>query len=191
MCTYLHTRGRRYHFRRAVPVELAPFILLPSGKPRLEWFISLRTSDRATAKRLIPEHTIRTEAELTAARSRRAKANEAAPAPTVRRMRAPSEGELEAMAFLEQHARDQEWAYERREEARQQLQEQLRGSTASMPQMVQAARDLIRRADQAAVLANERRIIAEYNLSQAKALPPAQPASTPSQASRADTGRQR
>lgn len=186
MCTYLHTRGRRYYFRRSVPVELAPFILTSTGKPRLEWLISLSTSDRATAKRLIPEDTIRTEAELTNARARLATASHAPPAPKIRRMRSPSEGKLEAIAFLDQHTREQDWAYERREEAREQLQQQLKGSTASMPQMVQAARDLIRRANYAATLADERRIVAEYNLAEAKALPPAPPAPAPPSAGKAD-----
>lgn len=185
MCTYLHTRGRRYYFRRSVPCELAPFILTSTGKPRLEWLVSLGTSDRATAKRLIPEQTIRTEAELTDARAKLGSAPRVEPV-RVRSMRAPSEGELEAMAFLDQHARKKEWAYDRREEARQQLTEQLAGSTASMPQMVQAARDLIRRADHAAMLADERRVIAEFNLAEAKALPPAQPVPPPSPAGKTD-----
>ena len=101
MCTYLHTRGRRYYFRRSVPVELAPFILTSTGKPRLEWLISLGTSDRASAKRLIPEHTMRTEAELTNARIQLANPASATPALKVRRVRAMSEGELEAMTFLD------------------------------------------------------------------------------------------
>lgn len=94
MCTYLHTRGRRYYFRRSVPCELAPFILTSTGKPRLEWLISLGTSDRVTAKRLIPAHTIRTEAELTDARAQLASAAHVTPAPKVRGARVMSEGEL-------------------------------------------------------------------------------------------------
>lgn len=90
------------------------------------------------------------------------------------------------MAFLDEHAREREWAYNRREGARQQLQEQLRGSTASMSETVQAARDLIRHAEYATTLANERRMVAEVQASEARTLVAAQPVSAPSPTSNAD-----
>jgi len=97
-----------------------------------------------------------------------------------------SEGELEAMAFFEQQASAEDWAYEQREEMRQRLKEQLRGSTASMPQMVQAARDLIRQANYATTIANERRIRAEAHLGEARVEAAAQPVVVSAPANRTD-----
>lgn len=64
MCTYLDQVGSTYYFRRVVPLELRPYILTRTGAPRTEWKISLGTKDREEAKRLLPEHTLRTNAEI-------------------------------------------------------------------------------------------------------------------------------
>ena len=153
MCTYLHTRGRRYYFRRAVPTELAPFILTASGQPRLEWMVSLGTSDRATAKRLIPEHTIRTEAMLTEVRAKLVDDDKPyAETPPSKRSRfasnyaGPTPQEQELMALFDSEARQREWRYEDREEARKLLEQRFRGTTASLSPIEAAARDLVRTA---------------------------------------------
>ncbi len=66
MCTYLQapTNGGFYKFRRRVPTELRPFI----GKR--EWLISLKTKDRAEAKRRIPDLTKATDEALDEAREK-------------------------------------------------------------------------------------------------------------------------
>lgn len=84
MCTYLDQVGSTYYFRRVVPVELQPFILTSTGKPRTEWKISLRTKDRSEAKRLIPDHVKASDALLDAAKRALAVAEKAqAPVLTV------------------------------------------------------------------------------------------------------------
>lgn len=176
MCTYLHTRGRRYYFRRAVPVELAPFILTASGQPRLEWMVSLGTSDRATAKRLIPEHTIRTEAMLTEARAKAALAPASTPTNALRRRSrfapnrdGPTPQEQEVMALFDRKAEQQEWRYEDRRHARNLLEQRFRGTTASLSPMEAAARDLVRDAKYEAMVATERDNIARSELTELKA----------------------
>ncbi|WP_394648484.1 DUF6538 domain-containing protein [uncultured Sphingomonas sp.] len=69
MCTHLSKRGATYYFRRVVPEELRPFL-----DGRREWMISLRTKDRADAKRAIPPLTMTTDAALEAAREQLASA---------------------------------------------------------------------------------------------------------------------
>ena len=64
MRTYLAKRGSSHCFRRAVAVELRPYL---SG--RSEWMISLWTKDRETAKRLIPARTMETDRLLEAAQA--------------------------------------------------------------------------------------------------------------------------
>lgn len=46
---YLHRRGAVYYYRRPIRQEHIGLWLGPSGKPRREWSVSLRTKDRATA----------------------------------------------------------------------------------------------------------------------------------------------
>jgi hypothetical protein len=65
MCTFLSKRGSTYYFRRAVPVNLRPFL-----DGRHEWMRSLGTKDRTEAKRLIPAITIETDALLASAMKR-------------------------------------------------------------------------------------------------------------------------
>jgi len=69
MCTYLAKRGATYYFRRAIPAELRP-----AFGGRAEFMVSLRSKDRAEAKRRIPAHTVETDKLLAdAARSLAAK----------------------------------------------------------------------------------------------------------------------
>jgi len=69
MCTYLAKRGATYYFRRAIPAELRP-----AFGGRAEFMLSLRSKDRAEAKRRIPAHTVETDKLLAdAARSLAAK----------------------------------------------------------------------------------------------------------------------
>ena len=46
---YLHRRGPAYYYRRPILKEHIGLWLGPTGKPRKEWSISLRTKDRRTA----------------------------------------------------------------------------------------------------------------------------------------------
>lgn len=62
MCTYLAKRQSTYYFRRAIPAELRPTF---DGRAEFMW--SLRTKDRAEAKRLIPAETLATDKLLDAA----------------------------------------------------------------------------------------------------------------------------
>lgn len=71
MCTYLDQVGSTYYFRRVVPLELRPYLHTKSGAPRTEWKYSLKTKDRDEAKRLIPHHTLSTQAEIDAAEQTR------------------------------------------------------------------------------------------------------------------------
>lgn len=63
MCTYLARRGATYYHCRVIPAELRSAI---GGKS--EFMLSLRTKDRETAKRLIPDKTKATDRLLDQAR---------------------------------------------------------------------------------------------------------------------------
>jgi len=58
MPTYLAKRGSTYYFRRVVPDELRSVV----GKTEFVW--SLRTKDLATAKRLLHQDAVKTDAEI-------------------------------------------------------------------------------------------------------------------------------
>lgn len=99
MCTYLDQVGSTYYFRRVVPVELRPLIRTRSGQPRSEWKLSLRTKDRDEAKRLIPHHTLSTQAEIDAAeRARRTNAPENGSGSAARRIDHRTDAIIAAMA---------------------------------------------------------------------------------------------
>src|SRR3954451_22220570 len=72
MCTYLDQVGSTYYFRRVVPAELRAYLLTDTGKPRAEFKISLRTKDRAEAKRLLPDYVQQTDRLFDGARARMA-----------------------------------------------------------------------------------------------------------------------
>lgn len=60
MCNYRHKAPNGvYYFRRAIPEHLRPFF---DGKREIKF--TLRTKDRETAKRLIPDHTKASQADL-------------------------------------------------------------------------------------------------------------------------------
>jgi hypothetical protein len=64
VCTYLSPpRNGVYYFRRGIPEHLRPLV----GKT--EFLRSMRTKDRAEAKRLLPQYTMASEKELTAAQT--------------------------------------------------------------------------------------------------------------------------
>jgi len=105
MCTYLDQVGSTYYFRRVVPQELQPFIRTAAGKPRTEFKVSLRTKDRETAKRLLPDHVKQSDKAFDAARAgmRKAAPSGAAAAPVD-----PFAGmTLEQFHYWEQHNREQ------------------------------------------------------------------------------------
>ncbi|WP_294333300.1 DUF6538 domain-containing protein [uncultured Sphingomonas sp.] len=146
MCTYLATRQSTYYFRRVVPAELRPFL----GNRR-EWMISLGTKDRETAKRMIPAHTIATNAEIDRATSAMNGAEKppASPAPP-RSKRAEAmeaamlESSLEAaeIGYQEMNAREERYA--EREPLRLRWRRLVRKSTAELTDSEAAARDIIR-----------------------------------------------
>ncbi len=70
MCTYLDQVGPTYYFRRSVPIELQALILTATGKPRTEFKISLRTKDRETAKRLLPDYVKMSDQAFDVARAK-------------------------------------------------------------------------------------------------------------------------
>jgi hypothetical protein len=65
---YLDQVGTTHYFRRVVPIELRPYLLTATGKPRAEFKISLRTKDLETAKREVHAHLVATDEAFEAAR---------------------------------------------------------------------------------------------------------------------------
>lgn len=150
MCNYLDKVGSTYYFRRAVPDGVRPFIRTASGAARTEWKFSLHTKDRDTAKRLVPSHTLATDAQIDAARAQAQSAQQAPQAvPQALSPRA------EAMAAATWEARLESEQADSREVAAQDhrredvagliafLEGRLRGSTAEMPRGLRAFRYII------------------------------------------------
>ena len=61
---YLHRRGPAYYYRRPILKEHIGLWLGPTGKPRREWSMSLRTKDRRTAIDRMAKAEVRYNAEL-------------------------------------------------------------------------------------------------------------------------------
>lgn len=149
MCTYLDQVGSTYYFRRPVPLDLRGYFLTKTGKPRVDWKKTLRTKDRETAKRKIPEYITWTNAEIDAARAQLA-TQQAAAQPrtpeeleeqrrTIERRRYADERELVEMGAQEELAAweaDQGATREARiknqEEYAKRLRTRITGSTADM-----------------------------------------------------------
>lgn len=170
MCTYLHQRfgSPVYYFRRPVPAPFRPFI----GKR--EWMISLRTKDRAEAKRLIPDLTKATDAELDRAREALAAATQPAapdhapagsPAPAI----GMSEGELEAAEVAAQEAAEQHARQEARWNEVDRLAKRLRLPTKELPETEAAMADLLRAERERREEAEHQRDMAEARARVAKA----------------------
>lgn len=169
MCTHLSKRGSTYYFRRRVlPESLIPFV----GKR--EWLISLRTKDRSVAKRLIPDFTKATDAELDRARDAlaavaqpaapdQAPAGSPAPAMALRRE------EVEAGEFFEREAAEQEGRREARAARVEALARRLRLPTRDMPEDDAAIADLLRAERERAEEAEQRAAMAEAQARVAKA----------------------
>jgi len=104
MCTYLDQVGSTYYFRRVVPAELQPFIRTVAGNPRTEFKVSLRTKDRETAKRLLPDHVKQSDRVFDAAR---AKLRQAAPSGAATPADPFASMTLEQFHYWEQHNREQ------------------------------------------------------------------------------------
>lgn len=149
MCTYLHQRGSVYYFRRAIPVELRPAL---DGKA--EFMRSLRTKDRATAKRLIPEHTLTTDRLLDDARTQMGRGGPGSAAQ--RPVQTMTDAEWRAFEHsLEgaeiQHREDvaREDRYDVRTAERKALVERLRTMrSVDLPLTEQAMRDILRERDE-------------------------------------------
>lgn len=123
MCTHLHKRGSVYWFRRAVPAEFRSII------GRREWTSSLGTKDRAEAKRLIPAHTQKTDAELEAAQRRAAESSAG---------NWPTERSLAAAAVAEADDTRREARREKLAPLIEYLEAALKGSTQDMPPHLRA-----------------------------------------------------
>lgn len=148
MCTHLSKRGATYYFRRVVPEELRPFL-----DGRREWMISLRTKDRADAKRAIPPLTMTTDAALEAAREQLASTTPvtAPETPAQRKGRRAAyalreieldAAELAAGPVLAKEARREDVA-----ELEGFLRERLKGSTAAMPRKLRALAYIVKDAE--------------------------------------------
>lgn len=158
MCNYLSKPGSTYYFRRLVPVELQAHL------GRKEWSFSLRTKDRSEAKRLAQAEAVRTNGLIDAAR-----AELASPAPVPAslardRSRGPSRREQAAMAYFDRETAERDWRYDDRAAVRTQLEDRLQHySSADLPTMEAAARDLIRAAEHRATMAEEQALALRYD----------------------------
>lgn len=147
MCTYLHTDRNVYAFRRSVPRDVRAYISTKTGKPRVEWLISLRTKDRREAERLCHLEAVRTDEIIKQAR---------ADLKAGRKPRASDAGERERERWLEDqkaiaeneisNAREHhEW--ETREAQRQAVLQKLGRPRRDLTDEENALRDLMDDAD--------------------------------------------
>lgn len=164
MCTYLAQRGSTYYFRRAIPAELRPAL---GG--RAEFMLSLRTKDRAEAKRRVPAHTIATDAELD--RARAALGNgpaENAPEKPAERVSARAAALMQVRDEIAQEAAQhaaseadaKQARYDDRASIRRRLERAFTKSTAEITPEEAAARDLVRDVRFALTLEQEQRLAA-------------------------------
>lgn len=70
MCEYLDQVGATYYIRRPVPLDLQGVFRSKTGKPRVDWKESLRTKDRATAKKRLHVRVLELDQEIAEARAR-------------------------------------------------------------------------------------------------------------------------
>lgn len=143
MCTYLAKRGATYYFRRPVPVELRPYL-----DDRGEWMVSLRSKDRETAKRAIPEHTIATDALLEGARASLERGRVARAAQVLEDggdSGGPSAGETEEADFRFDQAWEAGERWKARRENRARLRDRLANRRSNELHLdEQAFRDILR-----------------------------------------------
>ena len=137
MCTFLSKRGSTYCFRRAVPVNLRPFL-----DGRHEWMRSLGTKDRTEAKRLIPAITIETDALLASA-MKRLVAGEPGRGEEDHQSLGLSERDIMAMAYEERESARREARREQLEPFIAFLEGRLKGSTERMPRALRAVRHML------------------------------------------------
>ena len=158
MCNYLSKPGSTYYFRRLVPVELQAYL------GRKEWSYSLRTKDRSVAKRLAQAEAVVTNGLIDAARAELA-SPAPAPASLARdRSRGPSRREQAAMAYFDRETAERDWRYDERAAVRTQLEDRLQHySSADLPTMEAAARDLIRSAEHRAIIAEEQALALRHD----------------------------
>jgi integrase len=145
MCDYLDDNRGNFAFRRGVPPELRPFILTSKGKPRTEWRISLRTTDRRLAIEKCHAEAVISDALLKKARAARsAWLADAAKSPKERdQERARFDAEIEA-AELEARETDRRDAEaDAREPMRQALIAALAKPRVELSPAQAAMRDLI------------------------------------------------
>lgn len=147
MCNYLDKVGSTYYFRRAVPGDVRSLIVTRSGAARAEWKFSLGTKDRDAAKRLVPAHTIATDAEIDAARKVARQAPQKPPQQQSPRAEAMAAAVWEnALEGAEIAAREETARDHRREDVARLiefLEGRLKGSTAEMPKSLRAFRYIL------------------------------------------------
>lgn len=147
MCTYLDQVGSTYYFRRAVPDDLVGYFVTARGSPRTDWKISLRTKDRESAKRLLPEHVTRTNILIDEARAALREAPENASVAPAEHGEANARAREEAAAVAAVEANKQA-RYEARAEFRIAARERMMLSTAELTPREAAWRDLVRESGQ-------------------------------------------
>ncbi len=112
---YLKRRGAVYYYRRPIPKKHIGLWLGPSGKPRKEWGISLRTKDRSTAIDRMEGAARQYRTELDAKLKERADASSAASSgwSFIERMsRDEFDYWLECQEYEEQRTDELEWQQE-------------------------------------------------------------------------------
>lgn len=144
MCTYLARRNSTYYFRRVIPAELRPAL---GGKS--EFMLSLRTKDRAEAKRLIPAKTAQTDALLDQARLQMGQISPAGTAQSVSPAAmayesAMMQNSLEAAEILHREEFERRMRREERAPILQRLKRTIGKSTAEVTPEEAAVIDLLR-----------------------------------------------
>jgi integrase len=154
MCTYLHgpREGGMYYFRRPIAERLRPII------GQREWYHSLKTKDRAEAKKKVALETVRTGLLLDAAEKALTDATAEAMGQVVEANRAQTEernrirAEEEWADFEERQARERQDRIAAQAEQARELRTRITGSTARMaPEDAVIAR-AIREAEEAAAV---------------------------------------
>jgi integrase len=142
---YLDDNRKNYAFRRAVQPDLQPFILNSKGKPRTEWRISLRTTDRRKASELCHIEAVKTDAAIRKAEAaRHAWLIASAKSPKENeRERLKWEYEMEAMELASRDLDLLDWQMEEREPIRQAILSNLSRPRAELSDAEAAMRDLI------------------------------------------------
>jgi hypothetical protein len=158
MCLYLTKRNGTYYFRRAIPDELRPAFDGAGG-----FMFSLRTKDKAEAKRKRDAEAVRTTGELDSARARLSSPTAAvgAPPPSPTPF---SEHALEAMNIDRQDMAESEAAGEELSARIEFIEDRLKGSTREMPPELRAFARVVKGRDFDIALLKDQLLVARAEL---------------------------